>query len=286
MMKPTFVHFAWPARRRAVLTLSAVLLGGVLHGAAAAPLPVATTGALAQAQQRGELVIGVQTKPLPYQAGAKFRTPDGADAFITQQLATRLQTKLTLRAAPALPANSLPQANGADLILAALPERSPLLRSANAIPTGYSTGSMAIMRSDTTIHSWADLKGKVVCVANDGRHNGIGASYGAIEQVYRAPADALLAMRTGECDAAIHDSSMLEELIKLPEWKKFSARLPVIRRTRLTLLVPASDSESVRALTRVTAEWRAKRALAPALNQAVRNIAFEVYLDQNVPDCH
>ena len=155
------------------------------------------------------------------------------------------------------------------------------------VPTGYSAGPMAIMRTDTSIKSWAQLKGRVVCVSEDSRHAGFAASeYGAIEQRYRAPADSLLAMRIGECDAAVHDSRMLEELIKLPEWKKFSARLPTGPRRSLALVAPRGDAESARFLKQVIEEWRASKYFSQVLTKSVRNIAFEVYLDQNVPDCH
>ncbi|MGB6055269.1 MAG: transporter substrate-binding domain-containing protein, partial [Burkholderiaceae bacterium] len=176
---------------------------------------------------------------------------------------------------------------GADLLLLALADGDPLYRSATVIPTGYSAAPMAIMRTDTTIKHWAQLKGRVVCVAEGGRYAGWSAAkYGAIEQRYKAPADALLALRIGECDAAVHDSALLEELIKLPEWKKFSARLPAGPKTPLVLVAPRGDPSTARFLKQAALEWRAANMPNQWLAKAVRNIAFEVYLDQNVPDCH
>src|SRR3546814_19750149 len=86
---------------------------------------------------------------------------------------------------------------------------------------------MAIMRTDTDIKSWQQLKGRTVCLSEGGRYVGaLTRQYGAVEIVFKAPADSLLALRTGGCDAAVHDDVMLKELLKLPEWKKVSARLP------------------------------------------------------------
>src|SRR3546814_5705323 len=82
-----------------------------------------------------------------------------------------------------------------------------------------------LFRSD--IKSWQQLKGRTVCLSEGGRYVGaLTRQYGAVEIVFKAPADSLLALRTGGCDAAVHDDVMLKELLKLPEWKKFSASLP------------------------------------------------------------
>src|SRR3546814_17373291 len=86
---------------------------------------------------------------------------------------------------------------------------------------------MAIMRTDTDIKSWQQLKGRTVCLSEGGRYVGaLTRQYGAVEIVFKAPADSLLALRTGGCAAAVHDDVMLKELLKLPEWKKFSSSLP------------------------------------------------------------
>jgi polar amino acid transport system substrate-binding protein len=131
------------------------------------------------------------------------------------------------------------------------------------------------------------LKGRKVCVSEGGLYVGtLAAKYGAIEMVYRAPADALIAVRIGECDATVHDSAMLEELIKYPEWKKFSARLPVGQHSSLVFVVPSSNRKIATFLKQVTNEWMANGYLENLMKTSVRSIAFEVYLDQAVPDCH
>jgi polar amino acid transport system substrate-binding protein len=143
------------------------------------------------------------------------------------------------------------------------------------------------MRADTFIKSWEQLKGRTVCVARDGRHVGAVASRsGAVEKIYPSLTDALIALRSGACDATVHDSAMLEELIRLPEWKKFSARLPAGQDSTLAFLVPAADSATLARLRQVANDWKAEAYPDALMKKAVRNIAFEVYLEQDVPDCH
>src|SRR3546814_15063559 len=102
---------------------------------------------------------------------------------------------------------------------------------------------MAIMRPATDIKSSQQLKCRTVCSSEAGRYVGaLTRQYGAVEIVFKAPADSLLALRTGGCDAAVHDDVMLKELLKLPEWKKFSASLPPGPAAPLTFVLRADDA--------------------------------------------
>lgn len=155
------------------------------------------------------------------------------------------------------------------------------------MPTGYSASPMAIMRSDTDIKIWAHLKGRTVCLSEGSRYVGtMSARYGATEKIFKAPADSLLALRTGVCDAAVHDSGMLNELLKLPEWKKFSARLPSGNRVPLTFSVAADNENTITQLKQIAKKWAATHYFEQLAKTRARDIAFEVYLDQNIPDCH
>ena len=260
--------------------LLVVSLGCVGLNALAASLP-------GQAKQRGNLNVGVSVIVPPYVAGAKYRTPESIETLLAEDLAARLQVSLAaLRATPANRMQLLAGGN-ADVVLAAVADTDPLLRTAQVIPTGYTAAPLAILRTDTDIKQPQQLKGRTVCLSEGGAYVGImAARYGATEKIYPAPADSLLALRTGACDAAVHDDAMLNELLKLPEWKKFSARLPVGPRTALVLIAPAGDADTLAFLKKTARAW-AESSYWPQIRKKWANdVAFEVYLDQNVPDCH
>ncbi|GAB3542055.1 transporter substrate-binding domain-containing protein [Noviherbaspirillum agri] len=240
-----------------------------------------------RAKQNRKLVASVHYVVPEYKAGMKFRTPETVDTALLESVTRRMQISLaTVRAEPGKQLQLL-RSGKADVALAMIGKNDPLRRNAAVIPVGYAAGPMAIMRSDTTIKSWEQLKGRKVCVSEGGQYVGtLAAKYGAVEKLYRAPADALIAVRVGECDATVHPNVMLEELIKLPEWKKFSASLPVGPRSELAFVVPAGDKKSAAFLKQVTDEWTAQGHVDQLVKKSVRNIAFEVYLDQTVPDCH
>jgi polar amino acid transport system substrate-binding protein len=241
---------------------------------------------LERAKKRNKLIVGIDHVAPEYKAGMKFRTPESIDAELAKALAERLRLPLAVTALPP-DARGKVNAGNADIVLTAIADKDMKQASATVIPVGYWASPMAIMRSDTDIKSWEQLKGRKVCVSEGGLYAGtLARKYGAIEKVQKAPADSLLALRTGQCDAAVHDSAMLEELGKLPEWKKFSARLSGGPRTALAFVMPEADAKSAALLKQVADEWTAKGLPQELTKKAARSIAFEVYLDQDVPDCH
>lgn len=244
--------------------------------------------ALAAKQTNGgnALIVGMAYVPPPYQAGAKFRTPEAIDLVLAQGMAKAAGAPLKTVRANRVASHS----SGSDkldaLIVSSLPSPKDM-EGTTAIPTGYAAGPMAIMRTDTTIKTPEQLRGRKVCVAEGGRYVGIPASrYEAVEIVTRAPADSLLAVRIGTCDAAVHDSAILEELIKLPEWKKFSASLHLGPVAEQYVLVRREDTQTLNIVKKSVGEWQRSDFINQEVKRMVRHIAFEVYLDQNVPDCH
>lgn len=261
--------------------------------ALAAPLSAVGAELLDQFVQRQKLTVALQYVAPEYKAGAKFRTPESIDAELAGDLAKRLGVKLeTVRLQPQPVSSSSGPGDGkrADLALAVVAEpRQPqhAQQSSIVVPVGYTARPMAIMRTDTDIKSWQQLKGRKVCMSEGGLYVGtLAARYGAVEVLKRAPADSLLAIRVGECDAAVHDSLLLEELIRLPEWKKFSARLPAGVGMELAFHVPAGQEKTAARLRQVVKDWNSAKLQEQLMKKAVRHIAFEVYLDQDVPDCH
>ncbi len=233
------------------------------------------------------LTLGMAYVVPPHVSGAKVRTPEGVAPLLAERLAELVPVK-QITAAPITQRQSDgPGLSEVDALLVPLEPGAEGDKQRVVIPTGYRAGIMAIMRTDTDIKRWEDLQGRTVCITEaSGLTGQLQSRYGAIEKVYRAPADALLDLRIGGCDATVHDSTMLQALLKFPEWKKFSARLPVQQERDLAFIVKRSDTELAKTLQSRVGEWRKSDLLAKLTHQSARDIAFEVYLDQEVPDCH
>ena len=224
--------------------------------------------------------LGVAAVPAPQVPGAKVRTTGRIEvlAGLMGQGGAPLQAVAADQAGPQLAQGEL------DAWVGVLPATADVPATVRRTMLDWSAAPMAIMRTDTDIHAWADLSGRTVCLSEDSRVTGeLAARFGAVEQVYASSADALLALRIGQCDAAVQDEDFLRQLLQFPEWRKFSAQLAPYRPQTLTRLVrddlPAPRKTAVRQAT-------APERLHELARQQARDIAFEVYLDQTVPDCH
>lgn len=253
---------------------------------------VTQAGVLDEARRSGQLRIGLDQVPPMYKGGMKFRTPENIAVVAAEDLAAQLGLKPDFqgndygRAPSAQPLPGLRAAVVLTRVNQGAGQGQALPADTVRIATGYSAGGMAIMRSDTSIKKWEDLKGRTVCVSAGSPYvDSLVARYGAIEKVMPAPADSLLAVRVGQCDAAVHDDTLMKALLTLPEWKKFSAQLAPQSRQELVLQVRGADAAELARLQQLAARWNDAFWRA-AIKKWVNNVAFEVYLDQNVPDCH
>ncbi|MCJ9708892.1 ABC transporter substrate-binding protein, partial [Bordetella hinzii] len=73
-------------------------------------------------------------------------------------------------------------------------------------------------------------------------------------------------------------------LMRFPEWRKFSSTLPPEgRRAELGWLAPAPEAAWLQSEMRT---WQANGSWNAMTAKWARDVAFDVYLDQEVPDCH
>jgi len=260
----------------AILTACA-LLTGMAH---------AQPAGFAAAKARGELVVGVPYLAPPPVAGAKIRTPDGLDANMADKLGQSLGLPVRLHQVAAADAAAALSAGQVDVVLADSAAGQP--QAVAVQPTGYGTRPKAVIRSDTRWRKPSDVQGRSVCMAEaatDARK--LAESWGAVVRTYRVPSDALVAVREGACDIGLVDDTVWEPLVRFPEWKKFSSTLAPdgARRDRVWLL-PADDAAGRAWLADEMRAWDRAGAWKVMTAKWARDVAFDVYLDQEVPDCH
>ncbi|MGE8614908.1 MAG: substrate-binding periplasmic protein [Achromobacter veterisilvae] len=263
--------------------LRLLVLGACLAAGAATQ---AQAGPFAAARERGELVVGVPYLAPPPEAGAKIRTPDGLDAAMADRLGQSLGLPVRLRQLPPEQASAALAAGEVDLALA--DDTAGLPASVAVQPTGYAARPKAVIRSDTRLRRPADARGRSVCMAEAATASrALAQSWGAVVRTYRVPSDALVAVREGSCDIGLVDDAVWDPLIRFPEWKKFSSTLAAdgARRERVWLL-SADDPASRDWLGQEMRAWDRAGAWKAMTAKWARDVAFDVYLDQEVPDCH
>jgi polar amino acid transport system substrate-binding protein len=268
------------------LLLSGLLMLGGMAVAATYPGRDAPVVASAAAERR-PLRIGVEALPRGERPGdVRLYTEEGLEYELGARLATGLGRDLRyVQVDAAQRARAL--GDGSIDVFVGRFDARPVPAGVDVILSGYRSGLSVAMRSDTPIRRWQDLAGHTVCAsAGNLRARETAIRYGAVVKVSEVPALSLMQVRTGECDAAIHDAALLQALAQDDKWRKFSATLPAIDALPLAVAVASANPALSKAVgaamstSRPAASWQ-----VPARKWA-SNVAFEVYLEQESPDCH
>ncbi len=233
------------------------------------------------------LTIAVGHQPDPLLPGARPRTAPGIELVLAQNLARQQARPLELKTLSSAQLAGQGWQNSTELAFVRVPR-------GNAAPAGvqwhsldYVTHPMAIMRTDTDIRGWRDLADRTVCLIRGTQYVGkISQQYGAIEQIYSTPTEALIGVRIGSCDALVHDDRFLDALLEYPEWQKFSAQLRSGEATELVLASATADRQGTEQAAAAVRAWHKQKHINTLLKSRAQEIAFEVYLEQDVPDCH
>lgn len=269
----SFMRRALPCGLAGALTLIASAFALIGQ---AAPAPITLT----------ELRVGIDARALPVSTGERDYTSGAFEAVYARELAQRLGARLTL--VPLRndePWRALREGE-VDLVLGRA-EAGTGAEGLPVLPTGYRSGLGVSMRADRPMRGWSELRHRTLCTSSDNtRAQALAARLGARLQVHAAPAQALVQVRTGVCDAAVLDHAQLVPLLAQKEWTKFAATLPPTEASALQAWLAPSRAALAAPLRAAMAElddplrWTQRRQTWAA------NVAFEVYYDQTGPDCH
>ncbi len=272
-MSPKSPHLLTPHRGLAALAAAAaavVTFATLAVGASTHPAPAT-------------LRVGVDPSALPVSTGERDYTNGAFDTVYAHELAQRLGATLTLVPLPPSAHDQALQSGVVDLVLT----RTAGSATGRSLATGYRSGLGVSMRSDTNIRRWQDLKGRVVCTSADNvPAQAQAARLGARLQLHAAPAQALVQVRMGGCDAAILDHAQLGPLLARKEWAKFAATLPATEATPLVARVAPAREALQAHLQRAVSALDEPALWAQRHQTWASNVAFEVYYDQTGPDCH
>jgi polar amino acid transport system substrate-binding protein len=208
-------------------TWRALLAGGCLAAACftLAQSPVRADATLDRIHDRGSVAIGVMVNSPPYgYVDQQTRQLKGFNIDLAQELASRLGAKPTL--VEVTPPNRVQflQQGKVDLLIANMQwtqERSEIL---GFVPTPYDeSGGAPVARKDSHIQRWEDLRGKKVCVSQGSSYaKPLAEEYGAEVAGYPGMPESLLALRGGNCVAAVHDGAPVRLMVvDNPDWADY-----------------------------------------------------------------
>ncbi|XBS68913.1 transporter substrate-binding domain-containing protein [Acerihabitans sp. KWT182] len=182
-------------------------------------------------KDRGKIIVGVDgpEPPFGFLDPATGQT-GGFQTELGRNIANRLGVKLDVVPVTASTRVQFLQSGKVDLLIANIQwtqERSEALSYA---PTPYNlVGGAALVRKDSGITRWEDLKGKVACVSQGSNFAKPLEDYGAIVKGLRGIPESLLALKGGTCVASVHIAPAMHQVLNgdsAAQWADYRIATP------------------------------------------------------------
>lgn len=188
---------------------------------------------------RGKLTVGVILSGAPFgYIDPASQEQKGYNVDLAKALAADLGVELeTVTVTPPNRVQFLQQGK-VDILIANMQYTEDRAKILDYVPTPYDrAGGAAVVRKDSGLKDWADLKGKPVCISQGSNYaQPLAEDYGAVVKGLPSQPESLLALQGGNCVAAVHVGATVGLLLvdRADEWKDYAIPFP-------TELIP-SDS--------------------------------------------
>jgi polar amino acid transport system substrate-binding protein len=220
-------------------TVAKTLFGLAFSVSALAATQASADATLDRIKGRGALTVGVILSGAPFGfIDPKTQEQKGYNVDIAKALAEDLGVKLeTVTVTPPNRVQFLQQGK-VDILIANMQYTEERAKVLDYVPTPYDrAGGAAVVRKDSGLKDWADLKGKPVCISQGSNYaQPLAEEYGATVKGLPSQPESLLALQGGNCVAAVHVGATVALLLedRADEWKDYAIPFP-------TELIP-SDS--------------------------------------------
>lgn len=242
-------------------TITRTVFGLALSAATLAATQASADATLERIKGRGKLTVGVILSGAPFGSiDPKTQEQKGYNIDIAKALAVDLGVDLeTVTVTPPNRVQFLQQGK-VDILIANMQYTEERAKVLDYVPTPYDrAGGAAVVRKDSGLKDWADLKGKPVCISQGSNYaQPLAEEYGAIVKGLPSQPESLLALQGGNCVAAVHVGATVGLLLvdRADEWKDYAIPFP-------TELIP---SDSVIWLRKGEADTQT------ALNESVKKL--------------
>lgn len=232
--------------RLAVAGMAALLLLGA-----------AQADTLADIKQRGVLVVGSKADYRPFGYLDPAGKIVGLEPDLAADIARRLGVKLEL--VPVVASNRIQflQQGKIDLMIATTSDTVERRKIVDFVdPNYYGSGTNVLAAKSAGLKSWADLKGKKVCLIQGAFYNKeLQEKYGVEGVAFPGTSEAYGALRNGNCVAfAYDDTAIVGEMLK-PEWSSFDMPLDSILFAPWGIAVKKGEKSLVDLVSATTIDW-------------------------------
>jgi polar amino acid transport system substrate-binding protein len=183
---------------------------------------------LGEIRASGVLVVGVKTDYPPFGMLGGDTGHQGFEVDLAADLARRLDVSLSTISVSATNRLQVLDEGRADVTIATLGDTAERRNIATLIePDYYASGAALMTRADSTIKTWADVRGATICATQGSYFNHeIAKRYLLDLEVYANGRDAKLAVRDGRCAGWLFDNTAIEGDLHLPAWRDYRLALP------------------------------------------------------------
>lgn len=210
--------------------------------------------------QRGKVAIGVVA------SGGPFGSIDPATQQLigwNPELARNLAKQLGAEAelVQVQPSNRVQflQSGKVDLLIASMEYNADRGEILGHAPTPfYRVGGTAAVLKTSGIAKWEDLRGKVVCASQGSSYvKPLQEQYGAEVRGFKTSAESLLALRGGNCVAAVHDATLIQPLLRSnAEWAGYAAPIrDEILPAPSVVWTRKGEADTIAAVDKVVQQW-------------------------------
>lgn len=246
-----------PAFKSSCLRAVATGIAGLLLSLASTVSHADST--LDKIKQRNKIVAGVMLSGGPFGSiDPATQKPIGWNVELARDIARQLNVEVeTVQVQPSNRVQLLQQGK-VDILIAGMevtPERAEILGYA---PTPfYKVGGTAIYPSSAGISNWSDLKGKVVCLSQGSNYaKPLTSEFGATVKGFKSSSESLLALRGGNCAAAVHDAILLNPLANSnPDWKDYRTLSPELIPGDSVVWVRKGEDDAAGAINKIVQGW-------------------------------
>lgn len=232
-----------------------------------ASLAVSTLGMTAAAQadatldkvqERKRLVVGVMLSGGPFGAlDPATQKPVGLNVDMANDIARQLGVSVEL--VSVLPANRVQflQQGKVDLLIANMEWTAERDKQLGHVPTPfYTVGGSAVVAADSTVRSWADLKGQPVCTSQGSSYTQALVQLSVDLKAFKSSSESLLALRGNNCVAAVHDATLINPLIaRGGEWAGYRALTPELNPAPSVIWTRKGESDTQARLDPIVKGW-------------------------------
>lgn len=208
-----------PERVRGVALLLLALVAALVGAAAPARADL-----LDDIRARGALRIGVKADYQPFGARDATGALVGYDVDVGTRLAAALGVTPEFVAVTSADRLQKLMSGDVDLIVATLGDTSERRRLVTMVEPGYyGGGASVLLRPDSGAETWADLRGKPICVLQGALWNRPIATRFLVDlKAFANLRDVKLALREGQCVGWAYDEAALSHELETGEWAGYT----------------------------------------------------------------